>query len=373
MKTQGAIIREVPGKYETAELELEEPRQGEITVKMVASGMCHTDDHIATGDMPFGMYPTCGGHEGVGVVVQVGPDTRGWSEGDHVVLSFLPACGKCRWCAHGMQNLCDRGANLMNGSRLDDADSFRMSLDGKPVGQMFGISTFSQYTTVDVDNAVKVPRAVPMESLCLLSCGVGTGWGSAVNQAGIYPGETVIVMGVGGIGMNAVQGAVHAGAGQVIAVDPVAFKREKAMEFGATHAVESIDEGAELARTFTNGQGADATIVTVGVTTPEHVSQAFASIRKAGTVVVTGVGDLSRTDLSLSPGEMTIFQKRLQGSLFGASNPTADIPWLVDLYTRGQLKLDELITHRYTLDQVAQGYEDMHAGKNIRGIVLYDD
>jgi NDMA-dependent alcohol dehydrogenase len=372
VKTQGAIIRQVPGRYETAELELDEAGPGELTVKMVASGLCHTDDHIATGDMEYGIYPVCGGHEGAGVVVQVGEGVRGWSEGDHVVFSFLPACGKCRWCARGMQNLCDRGAGLLNGSRLDDPASFRMRVDGQPVGQMFGISTFSQFTTVDVDNAVKVPVDAPLESLCLLGCGVGTGWGSAVNLADIYPGDTVIVMGTGGIGINAVQGAVHSGAGQVIAVDPVAFKREKAKEFGATHVAENMEEGAELARTFTNGQGADATIVTVGVTTPEHVSQAFASIRKAGTVVVTGVGDITRTDLSLSIGELTIFQKRLQGSLFGASNPTSDIPWLVDLYMRGQLKLDELITHRYTLDQVAQGYADMHAGKNIRGIVVYD-
>jgi NDMA-dependent alcohol dehydrogenase len=372
MKTRGAIVRQVPGKYEAVDLDLEEPRQGELMVKLTASGMCHTDDHIVTGDMPFGIYPACGGHEGAGVVVQVGPGTPGWREGDHTVFSFLPACGKCRWCAHSMQNLCDRGAGLLNGSRLDDAGSFRMSLDGQPVGQMFGISTFSQYTTIDVDNAVKVRDDVPLESLCLLGCGVGTGWGSAVNLAGLYPGDTVIVMGVGGIGINAIQGAAHVGAGQIIGVDPVPFKRDQAKAFGATHATESMEEAAELARSFTNGQGADAAIVTVGVTTPEHVAQAFAAIRKAGTVVVTGVGDLSNSNLPIPIGELTIFQKRLQGSLFGASNPTADIPWLVDLYARGQLKLDELVTNRYTIEQVAQGYEDMHAGRNLRGIVVFD-
>lgn len=372
VKTRGAIIREAPGAYEVVELDLDEPLQGELTVKMVGSGLCHTDDHVATGDMPYGIYPVVGGHEGAGIVTQVGPHTQNWSEGDHVVFSFLPACGKCRWCAHGMQNLCDRGAGLLTGARLSDPNSFRLSLDGQPVGQMFGLGTFSEYTTVDVDNAVRVAADAPLETVCLLGCGVGTGWGSAVNSANLYPGDTVIVMGVGGIGINAVQGAVHTGAANIIAVDPVGFKREQAMQFGATHAAESIDEATEIAKGFTNGQGADATIVTVGVTRPEHVAQAFGSIRKAGTVVVTGVGNANDFDLKLSIFEMTVYQKRLQGSLFGASNPTADIPWLLDLYRNGMLKLDELITHRYPLDEVTQGYADMHAGKNIRGVIAFD-
>jgi NDMA-dependent alcohol dehydrogenase len=372
VKTRGAILRKAPGAYEVIELDLAEPLQGELMVKMVGSGLCHTDDHVATGDMPYGIYPVCGGHEGAGIITQVGPHTAGWAEGDHVVFSFLPVCGKCRWCAHGMQNLCDRGAGLLTGGRLSDPVSYRMSLDGQPVGQMFGLATFSEYTTVDVDNAVKVPGDAPLETVCLLGCGVGTGWGSAVNSANLYPGDTVIVMGVGGIGMNAVQGAVHAGAGNIIAVDPVAFKRETAMQFGATHATGSIEEATDLAKQFTNGQGADATIVTVGVTRPAHVAQAFESIRKAGTVVVTGVGNANDLDLKLSIFEMTTYQKRLQGSLFGASNPTADIPWLLEMYQEGMLKLDELITGRYPLDEINQGYADMHAGKNIRGVLYFD-
>ena len=372
MKTRGAIIAKAPGRYEVAELDLDEPRQGEIMVKLAASGLCHTDDHLATGDMAYGIYPVCGGHEGAGTVVQVGPGTTGWEEGDRVVFSFLPACGKCRWCGRGMQNLCDRGAGALSGARYSDPATYRMSLDGQPVGQMFGISTFSEYTTVDVDNAIKVPPDAPLQTLCLLGCGVGTGWGSAVNSAGLYPGDTAIVMGAGGVGINAVQGARHAGAATIIAVDPVEFKRASALQFGATHAVASIAEAAELARSLTSGQGADAAIVTVGVTTPRHVADAFAAIRKAGTVVVTGVGDPAARNLPISILELTLFQKRLQGALFGASNPTVDIPWLIDLYSRGMLKLDELITARYRLDQVAQGYDDLHAGKNIRGIVVYD-
>jgi S-(hydroxymethyl)glutathione dehydrogenase/alcohol dehydrogenase len=203
----------------------------------------------------------------------------------------------------------------------------------------------------------------------LVGCGVATGWGSAVNSAQIRPGATVIVM---GIGVNALQGARHAGASTVIAVDPVPFKREKAAEFGATHAFETIEEAADFARSRTNGQGADATIVTIGVVKGEHVAQALASIRKAGTVVLTGLGDIAAVGAPIALGDLTLMQKRLQGSLFGQSNPRHDIPSLLRMYQAGQLKLDELVTREYNLDQVAEAYEDMHAGRNIRGIVVFD-
>jgi NDMA-dependent alcohol dehydrogenase len=372
MKTRGAVVHKAPGTYEVVELDLDAPQQGEIMVKMVASGLCHSDDHVATGDIPAGVYPFCGGHEGAGVVEQVGPSTPGFREGDHVVFSFLPGCGRCRWCASGMQNLCDLGSGLLVGSRWDDPTDFRMTLEGQPVGQMCGISTFAEHTTVSVASAVKIPNDLPLDRACLVGCGVGTGWGSAVNSAEVKPGDTVIVMGVGGIGINAVQGAAHAGASYVIAVDPVAFKRQKAEELGATHSFASMEEAAALAKDVTDGQGADSAIVTVGVTTPEHVGQAFSAIRKAGTVVVTGLGNIMEVGLPISLGELTLFQKRIQGSLFGASNPSADILKMLRLYTEGRLKLDELVTRTYTLDEVAQGYEDMHAGKNIRGVIIYD-
>jgi NDMA-dependent alcohol dehydrogenase len=374
MQTRGAIIRQAPGKYEVVDLEVDDPRAGEVQVKMVASGMCHSDDHIATGDIPVGIYPFAGGHEGAGIVTKAGVNTKGLKEGDHVVFSFLPSCGHCRWCASGMQNLCDLGAGLLAGSRWEDPTDFRLKLvdGGAPVGQMCGISTFLETTTVSVDSAVKVPDDIPLDVACLVGCGVGTGWGSAVNSGQVQPGHTVIVMGIGGIGINAVQGAAHAGASNVIAVDPVAFKREKAQELGATHAVESMEEATELAKQFTNGQGADSAIITVGVVKPEYVGQAMASIRKAGTVVVTALGNIAdTTPLPVSLADVTLFQKRIQGALFGASNPNWDILRQLQLYREGVLKLEELVTKTYTLDEVAQGYQDMHDGKNIRGVIKF--
>ena len=185
------------------------------------------------------------------------------------------------------------------------------------------------------------------------------------------PGQTVIVMGVGGIGINAVQGAAHAGASTVIAVDPVAMKRELAQQVGATHGFSDIDAAADFARSVTNGQGADSAIVATGVLQPEHVRSAFAAIRKAGTVVVTGIGN-HETDVAVNARELTLFQKRLQGTIFGASSPSRDIPWLLDLYRDGKLRLDELITSRYSLEQINQAYEDMHAGVNLRGVIVFD-
>ncbi|GAA3222479.1 NDMA-dependent alcohol dehydrogenase [Pseudonocardia petroleophila] len=374
MQTRGAIVRQAPGKYEVVDLEVDDPRPGEVQVKLVASGLCHSDDHVATGDIPVGVYPFAGGHEGAGIVTAAPPNHKGIKEGDHVVFSFLPSCGHCRWCASGQQNLCDLGAGLLAGSRWEDPTDFRLKLAGTdtPVGQMCGISTFVETTTVSADSVVKVDSDLPLDKVCLLGCNVGTGWGAAVNSAQVQPGHTVIVMGIGGVGINAVQGAAHAGAANIIAVDPVALKRENATQLGATHGVETMEEATELAKQFTNGQGADSAIITVGVIKPEYVGQAMASIRKAGTVVVTALGNIAdTTGLPVSLADITLFQKRIQGSLFGESNPNWDILRQVELYRAGVLKLDEVITTTYSLDQIGTGYEAMHAGTNQKGVIVY--
>ena len=369
MKTRGAVLMSSPGEWEIVELDIDEPRQGELLVKLSASGLCHSDDHHAKGDTVIENFPFAGGHEGAGVVAGVGPNTPGWEVGDHLVMSFIPGCGRCRWCASGQQNLCDMGQWLLVGSRPDG--TFRMRYEGRDVAQMCGISTFCEYTLIDVASAVKVEEDLPLETICLTGCGVGTGWGSAVNSAEVKPGQTVIIMGIGGIGIHAVQGARHAGASRVIAVDPIQMKREVAEQVGATHSFADIGEAADFARSVTNGQGADSTVVATGVMQTEHIRDAFAAIRKAGTVVVTGIGNPD-TEVNVNARELTLFQKRLQGTLFGESSPSRDIPWMLDMYRSGDLHLDELITKTYTLDQINEGYEDMHAGTNMRGVIVYD-
>ncbi|MDT3444949.1 MULTISPECIES: NDMA-dependent alcohol dehydrogenase [unclassified Pseudofrankia] len=372
MLTRGAILRQAPGEFEVADLELDDPRRDEVQVTLVASGMCHSDDHIATGDLPVGTYPFATGHEGAGIVTKAFANDRGINEGDHVVFSSMPSCGHCRYCASGMQTLCNLSAGMLAGVRSSDG-SYRLHLtDGTPVGQMCGISTFTATTTAPVTSVIKIDKDIPLDKACLAGCAVGTGWGSAVNSANVQPGDIVVVMGIGGIGANALQGAVHAGASQIIAVDPLAFKREKAMVLGATHAVASMEEASEIARQFTNGQGADSVVITVGVLKPEHVGQGVAAIRKAGTCVLTAVAPTVDVGAQIPLFDFVLSGKRLVGSLFGETNPTRDIPRQLRLYQEGKLNLDAMVTNTYTLDQVAQGYRDMHAGRNIRGVIRFD-
>ena len=370
MKTKAAIIRECPGKWEVVDLDLDPPRRGELLIRMVASGLCHSDDHLATGDMQGNMLPMAGGHEGAGIVEEVGPDTEGWRVGDRVVLAFLPACGRCRWCASGWQNLCDSGIFVLTGQRPDG--SWRFTLDGQPVAQMSGLATFSQWATVSALSAIPCPDDVPLEVACLCGCGVGTGWGSAVNSAEVRPGDVVIVMGIGGIGISAVQGARHAGASVIVAVDPVAMKRDVALELGATHAVATMPEARQVVAPLTNGQGADSCIVCVGVTNGGHIAEGVEAIRKGGICVATGVGRTAEVGIPVSPTMLTLFQKRIQGALFGASSPTKDIPRLLELYRQGRLRLDELVTRTYSLEAINEGYADMHAGRNMRGVIIHE-
>jgi len=370
--SRAAVIREQNGAFEVLDVEVDDPRQGEIRVKMVAAGLCHSDHHLVTGDSALPHLPMIGGHEGTGIVEAVGPNTPDWAVGDKVVFSWIPSCGKCRWCTSGMTNLCNLGRFLLLGTRFDDPESFRFTLeDGSQAGQMCGLGTFSEYTLVSTDSAIKLPEDADLDTYWLLGCGVGTGWGSAVYAAETRPGDVVIVMGIGGIGINAVQGAKHAGASAVIAVDPVEFKREKAMEMGATHTFATMEEAAEFARTLTDWQGADRAIVTVGVLKGSHVAEAVQAIRKGGVAVVTSIAADAEESIPVSPLELTRFQKRIQGTIYGHANPRADIPRQIQMYRSGQLKLDELISQTYTLDEINQGYDDLIEGKNIRGRLTF--
>jgi Zn-dependent alcohol dehydrogenase len=240
------------------------------------------------------------------------------------------------------------------------------------VGQSSGISTFANYSIVSTDSAVKISPDLPLDKACLVGCGVATGFGSAVNSANAQPGDTVIVTGVGGIGINAVQGAAIAGATRIVAIDPIEFKREMAMEFGATHTFASLAEASDYVKSVSDGQGADSAIVCIGATTGAHIAEAFDAIRKGGTVVMTGIGAWGAEGIPISPTQMTLFQKRLQGSLYGGMSPPRDIPRLLDMYSAGVLKLDALVTNTYSLDQINRGWADMHEGRNIRGVILHE-
>jgi NDMA-dependent alcohol dehydrogenase len=369
VQTKAAILERQPGSWEIRAVDLDSPGENEVLVRMAAAGLCHTDDHFATGDIRRSHLPLCGGHEGSGVIEAVGTGVRSLRPGDHIVTSFIPGCGTCRWCARGQQNLCDNGRLALTGTQLDG--TFRMHLGSREIGQSSGVSTFSQFSVMSEWSCIRIDNDVPLEIAALLGCGVPTGWGSAVYAAQVAPGDVVVVVGAGGIGVNAIQGARHAGAERIIAVDPVVQKRKWAMELGATDALADLGEATDLARALTNGQGADSAIVCVGVLSSDILAAAFAAIRKGGTVVVTAAAPEVAVGIPVSLLELTMWQKRIQGSLYGMMSPRTGVPRLLSLWRSGHLRLEELITQTYTLEQINEGYADLKAGKTLRGMITF--
>lgn len=371
MKTRAAVLWEVPGKWQVQEVDLDDPGPTEVLVEMAASGLCHSDDHFPSGDITIGGLPFIGGHEGSAIVRAVGAEVRDVEVGDHVITSFIPACGRCRWCASGMQNLCDNGGIILKGTQ--PTGGYRMHSGTTDIGTMSGLGTLAEWQVFDEMSIVKIDPSIPLDVACLVACGVQTGFGSSINAAQVKPGDVVLIIGAGGVGMNAVQGAALAGAAHVVVVDPAPSKKVYAPAFGATEVFADFGEADAFVKSITNGQGADSAIVTVGVVRNEHIGQALTAIRKAGTVVVTGIGSDTEegTVPSLNAFHLAMFQKRIQGLIYGMQSPRDAMPRLLRYYQDGKLKLDELITKRYTLDEVNEGYDDMRAGVNIRGIIEF--
>jgi NDMA-dependent alcohol dehydrogenase len=368
MKTRAAILWGINQKWEVEEVDLDGPKEDEVLVKLTACGLCRSDYHVVTGDLPAPL-PIVGGHEGAGEVVEVGPGVTEVAEGDHVVMSFLPACGRCKPCARGMSNLCDLGAKLFTGTQLDG--TCRVHARGHDIGQLLLVGTFSEYTVVPTASVVMVDDNVPLDKAALLGCGVTTGYGSVVRTGGAKAGDTVVVMGTGGVGINAVQGARIAGARSIIAIDPVEFKRDQSLEFGATHVAATVGEAWPLVKNLTRGEMADVCVIATDVGRGSHIAEALSLVGKRGRVVQTSVAPATDTTVDMSLFDLFSYEKQVRGCLFGSSNPRSDILELVSLYDSGLLKLDEVITREYTLEDVNVGYDDMLSGKNLRGLIRY--
>jgi NDMA-dependent alcohol dehydrogenase len=374
MKTKAAILWERNSPWSVEEIDLDPPQAGEVLVKMVASGMCHSDEHLVTGDLAGATPepPLIGGHEGGGIVMEVGAGVASVKPGDHVVFGFIPACGRCSSCADGHSNLCDMGSLTATGMQISDGTARHHARGQDLLLGIGALGTFAHHTVVHEASCIKIDPDLPLDRACLLGCGVVTGWGSAVYAAQVQPGDTVAVVGVGGIGANAVQGAKLAGARVVAAIDPVEFKREKAMEFGATHTHSSVEEALGALSETTWDRGFDKVIMTVGVGNGDLLGQAFHLGGKRSKIVVTNVHPTSEASIAVPAAFLTFFEKQLIGSLFGSANPRKDIPRLLELYTQGQLDLDGLVTRTYPLEGINDGYADMNAGKNIRGVLVYE-
>ncbi|MDP4961087.1 MAG: NDMA-dependent alcohol dehydrogenase [Mycobacterium sp.] len=372
MKTKGALIWEFNQPWSIEEIEIGDPQPGEVKVQMEASGMCHSDHHLVTGGIPMLGFPVLGGHEGAGIVLEVGAGVEGVAPGDHVVMSFIPSCGKCPSCQAGLRNLCDLGAGLLGGVAIADG-THRITAKGEPVFPMTLLGTFSPYMVVHESSVVKIDPSIPFEVACLVGCGVTTGYGSATHTAQIKPGEDVAVVGVGGVGMSAVQGAVISGARNIFVIEPVEWKRDAALKFGATHAYPDMDAAMMGIAEVTQGFMAKKVIVTVGEVDGADVDSYMNITSKSGTCVMTAIGSMLDTNVTLNLAMLTLMQKNLQGTIFGGGNPYYDIPQILSMYKMGKINLDDMITRQYRLEQINEGYQDMLEGRNIRGVIRFTD
>lgn len=343
---------------------IDPPQAGEVKVQIRAVAICHSDVHLVRGDWKnwSSNPPVIAGHEGAGRVVDVGPGVTRANVGDAVVVSLLRACGQCFYCTSGSPFLCEGKFALHSERRLH-----------RPTGEAIqqGISTgaFAEYAVVDQSQVAPIPADMPFDRACLLACGVITGYGAAVNTAQVTPGSSVVVVGAGGVGLNAVQGAHLSGAYPIIAVDVLESKLTASRTFGATHTfhAKQTDVVAEV-RALTGGRGADYALVTVGH--PASLEQSLNFVRRGGTIVSVGMPNTGAT-AALPMGDFTYNGQRLLGSNVGSTRLNVDIPRLVGLYQSGRLKLDELITRRYPLDQINDAIESMERGEALRNVIVF--
>lgn len=350
------------------DVHLDPPKDREVLVKVAAAGVCHSDLHTARGELRASP-PIVLGHEGAGVVQEVGAGVTRVKPGDHVVFCWTPGCGECAYCCAGRPALCDRlDQTTYQGCLLDGTSRLRLGEAG--LHHYLGTSCFAEYVVVPQSGAIPVAPGAPLDKIAIVGCAVVTGVGAVTRTAHVEAGSRVAVFGCGGIGLNAVQGAALAGCERIIAVDRTPAKLDLALSFGATHTVLVGDgDAAESVRRLAGGRGVDYAFDAVGC--PETIKGAIGSTCKGGCIVVVGLGAMRR-DVCLPFGPLVVQEKRILGSFYGSSRPSIDIPRLVDLYLAGRLKLDEMVTRTYRLEDVNEAFADMEAGVVARGVILLE-
>jgi len=365
-KTAKAVIcREWNKPVVVEEIQVESPRRGEVMVQINACGVCHSDLSATNGTIPM-PPPTVIGHEAAGIVAEVGEGVIDLKPGDHVVVSWIPVCGKCPYCVQGRPQLCDQSAKAA--LTLPDGTSRFKDAKGGTLNHFAGVGVMSEYATLHRDNLVAIDADIPLDKAALVGCAVMTGVGAAINTAKVRAGSRVAVFGAGGIGLNVIQGAALAGAEKIIAVDLADKKLEFAQRFGATETVNPGTDGDPVAKIMAlTGGGADYTFECIGV--PKVIEQAWSATRKGGTCVVVGV--TKATDHITLPSFLLPFQEKvLTGSMYGSARPSVDFPRLLNLYKRNRLKLDELVTATYKIEEINRAFDDMQQGVNARGVIL---
>jgi NDMA-dependent alcohol dehydrogenase len=371
MNFLAAVFRQIGSPISIERITLDPPGATEVLVRIAAVGLCRTDYHVMRGERRVAMRPMVLGHEAAGVVEKTGEAVRGISPGDHVVLTFIPACGRCHWCRQGLHHLCADGSRITQGPQLDGTYR-RRDHEGNSVGAFCMIGAFAEWAVVDQASVVVIDRDIPFDLASLVACGVPAGVGAARQRARVQPGESVLVVGCGGDGMNVVQGAHLCGASKIIAADIVPAKLDWAREFGATHGINA--QGEELTRAvleLTDQIGVNHSFVCIDP--PTTLLPAFRATARGGNVVITALTPDTVTEIKIPPLELFVTQKAIMGAVYGFSSPRLQIPELLALYRKGSLKLRELITRTYRLDEINRGYADLESGKNLRGVVVFDD
>jgi len=363
---KAAVCRELNKPVVVETISVDSPKRGEVMVKLAACGVCHSDLSATNGTIPL-PPPLVLGHEGAGVVVEVGEGVSTFAAGDHVVTSFIYMCGKCSFCAAGRPVLCiEQGKALVTPPegtpRVKDAG-------GKPLNIFSGCGVMAEYATMSTDNVVKIDPKIPLDRAALVGCAVTTGVGAVFNTARVEPGASVAVFGCGGVGLNAIQGAAIAGAERILAIDTMQAKLDMAKKFGATDTLltKSGDDPTKEIKKLSGG-GPDYAFECVG--SGALAELAYKAVRRGGRAVIVGVA--RPTDAtSFKPMGMVFEEKSIQGSYFGSCVPRVDFPRMLQLYMAGRLKLDELITRRYKIDEAPQAFADLESGKNARGVIVF--
>jgi S-(hydroxymethyl)glutathione dehydrogenase/alcohol dehydrogenase len=369
MKVQAAVALEAGAPLTLATVDLEGPRAGEVLVEIRATGICHTDEFTRSGADPEGLFPAILGHEGAGVVVDVGPGVKTLRKGDHVIPLYTPECRECEYCLSEKTNLC-QAIRVTQGRGLMPDGTSRFTLDGRPVHHYMGTSTFANYTVVPEIALAKIREDAPFDKVCYIGCGVTTGIGAVINTAKVEPGAKVVVFGLGGIGLNVIQGARIAGADMIVGVDINPSRKSLAEKFGMTHFVNPKEVDGDLVSWLVNltKGGADYSFECIG--NVDVMRQALECCHKGwGVSVIIGVAGAGQ-EIRTRPFQL-VTGRVWKGTAFGGAKGRRDVPKIVDWYMDGKINIDDLITHRLALGDINRGFDLMHAGESIRSVVVY--
>jgi S-(hydroxymethyl)glutathione dehydrogenase / alcohol dehydrogenase len=369
MKTKAAVAYKAGEPLVIEEVDLDGPREGEVLVEIKATGICHTDEFTRSGADPEGIFPAILGHEGAGVVVDVGPGVRSLKKGDHVIPLYTPECRQCEYCISGKTNLC-QAIRITQGRGVMPDGSSRFSLNGEKIHHYMGTSTFSNYTVVPEIALAKIREDAPFDKVCYIGCGVTTGIGAVINTAKVEPGSNVVVFGLGGIGLNVIQGARLAGANMIVGVDLNTQRESLARKFGMTHFVNPKDIQGDIVPylvELTKG-GADYSFECIG--NVEVMRQALECCHKGwGVSVIIGVAGAGK-EIATRPFQL-VTGRVWKGTAFGGAKGRRDVPKIVDWYMEGKINIDDLITHTLPLSEINKGFDLMHSGESIRSVVVF--